>query len=280
MTEELKIGRILVALDASLHSRSAVEAASDLAARFHAEVLGLFVEDENLLRLAGLPCAEELAFGSRDSRSLDTHKLERALRLQREEVRRFLALTAQRKSVRWSFRVARGRVADELIRASAEVDMVVLGRAGCSPGPRGPLGSTARKVAATVTRTVVIAERGARLEHRAIVLFDGSQAALRALATAARIVEDGDAHLVVLIPSDEEENRRALQARVREWLETSGISARIYSTCLARGASALSQALLLLGGGTLLLPSGHPVVREAAFAEVIRLVKWPVILVR
>ena len=47
--------RILVALDASAHSHAALAAAVALAARLHAEIEGLFVEDINLLRLAELP---------------------------------------------------------------------------------------------------------------------------------------------------------------------------------------------------------------------------------
>ena len=53
MTEDrrhLAIRRILVALDTSPHSQAAMEAAIELAARFEAELAGMFVEDVNLLR--------------------------------------------------------------------------------------------------------------------------------------------------------------------------------------------------------------------------------------
>ena len=47
--------RILVAVDASPHSLAALDAALRLAADLEAEIIGLFVEDINLLRLAGMP---------------------------------------------------------------------------------------------------------------------------------------------------------------------------------------------------------------------------------
>ena len=50
------IRRILVALDSSPASLSAMEQAIELAAGFEAEVIGLFVEDINLVRLAELAC--------------------------------------------------------------------------------------------------------------------------------------------------------------------------------------------------------------------------------
>ncbi len=62
--EEPKKNRILVAIDTSPHGRAALEAAADLAAASSAELCGLFVEDLNLLRLAGLPFAHEIEFAS------------------------------------------------------------------------------------------------------------------------------------------------------------------------------------------------------------------------
>ena len=52
------IRRILIALDASTHSLAALDAAAEMAANMQAELIGLFVEDENLLHLsykAGIP---------------------------------------------------------------------------------------------------------------------------------------------------------------------------------------------------------------------------------
>ena len=52
--------RILVALDGSAHVLAALQAASEMAARMKSELVGLFVEDINLVRLAGLPFPREL----------------------------------------------------------------------------------------------------------------------------------------------------------------------------------------------------------------------------
>ena len=51
--DQLSIRRILVALDASPASLSAMQNAVELAARLGAELIGLFVEDINLLRAGG-----------------------------------------------------------------------------------------------------------------------------------------------------------------------------------------------------------------------------------
>ena len=75
MSEEkhdLIIRRILVGLDASPRSLSALEVACDLAARFRAELEGLFVEDIDLLRACELPFTREIRFFSGARHRLDT----------------------------------------------------------------------------------------------------------------------------------------------------------------------------------------------------------------
>ncbi|HHP7234546.1 MAG TPA: universal stress protein, partial [Desulfobacterales bacterium] len=76
------IERILVALDASPASVSALQTAVELAARLGARLVGLFVEDMNLLRVTQLPFAREISLFSPWFRRLESGELERQLRVQ------------------------------------------------------------------------------------------------------------------------------------------------------------------------------------------------------
>ena len=58
--ERFVVRHILVAVDATPSSSVVLEAAARLAREFDAELNGIFVEDLNLLHLAGLPFAREL----------------------------------------------------------------------------------------------------------------------------------------------------------------------------------------------------------------------------
>ena len=69
--------RILVALDASPHSLAALEAAAELAASLRAELIGLFVEDANLLRVAGFPFAREFGAYTAQAREIDAEHVAR-----------------------------------------------------------------------------------------------------------------------------------------------------------------------------------------------------------
>ena len=58
------IDRVVVPLDAAAESRHAIETAARLAARAGAPLHGVFVEDEDLLRLASLPFARQFTLGA------------------------------------------------------------------------------------------------------------------------------------------------------------------------------------------------------------------------
>ncbi|MGD8821809.1 MAG: universal stress protein, partial [Anaerolineales bacterium] len=66
-----RVERILVAVDASSHSRAALEAAAELAASLEVELVGIFVEDINLMRLAELPIAVEIETPTGQVRRID-----------------------------------------------------------------------------------------------------------------------------------------------------------------------------------------------------------------
>ena len=71
----LSIRRIMVALDASPRNVEMIEIAAKLAARMGSELIGLFVEDINLLRMADLPFASEIGLFSNGTRRLDSGRL-------------------------------------------------------------------------------------------------------------------------------------------------------------------------------------------------------------
>ena len=181
---ELVIRRIMVAVDTSMHSLAALEAASELADALKAELVGVFVEDINLLHLAGLPFAREVRYLSRRDQPLHSVDMERELRVQAAQVRQALASVAARRQLRWSFRVLRGRVAAELLTAAQEADLLALGRTSGTSTRRVQLGATARIVVAQAPHAVLLLQHGHAVCQPLQVVYDGSTGASRALATA------------------------------------------------------------------------------------------------
>ncbi len=134
------IRRIVVALDASRESQVVLEAATDLAAHLGADLVGLFIEDANLLSLAGSPFGREISRFSANLRPMQSEQLERQLRVQADQLRRALAAAALNRQVAGTLRVVRGQIIPELMRAAAESDLMILGRAESIVGAPTSLG--------------------------------------------------------------------------------------------------------------------------------------------
>jgi nucleotide-binding universal stress UspA family protein len=193
--------RILVALDASRTSLDALRAAAALAARLGAELTGLFVEDENLLRLAGLPVARQLSVHGGTGRPVAD--IEGELRALAARAREAVAAAAAPHRISWSFRVARGQVAVEVVSAAGEADLLVLGWAGHRvAGRRGP-GETARAAAARSPSSVRILSRDVQVGRPLLVAWDGSPGAARALDLAARREAAGRGTMTLLLAAPE-----------------------------------------------------------------------------
>ena len=123
--EQTSARRIVVTLDTA-GSAATIGTAIELARGFAADLLGLFVEDAQLLRLAALAMADEVGFPSKIRRSLDPDAMARALRAQAQRIRHDLGARLAGEPVRWTFEVVRGHAASALTKLAAERDIVVM----------------------------------------------------------------------------------------------------------------------------------------------------------
>lgn len=204
-TEADKVRRIVMAIDTASSIPPAIEAAAALALGLNAELAGLFIEDERLLRFAGLPFAREFGFASARARLLAPAAVEHALRAQAEQLRRLLAATAERLSLAWTLEVVRGEVPRSVLARAGAADLLVLGRSEYSwPGASRRL-DPARRFPALAARPVA-------------VVFDGSATALRALSIGSTLAGVTDSELTVLIPVTGVETFNELRQRAAQHL--------------------------------------------------------------
>lgn len=276
---ELIIRRILVALDASPHSMAALEAAVELAARFRAELLGLFVEDINLLRLAEWPFAREVGLYSATRRRLDVQEVELQLRAQTARIRRIFTTLTERTHVRCAFRVTRGAVASEVLTAASEADILILGKRGLSLTAPGRLGSTARSVLSEAPGLALILQQEARLKLPMLVVYDGSPSGRRVLATALALVEDEEGPLTVLLLADSLDRAQHLQAQVDKWLQERELEVR-YRSLIGSDVSKLAHIVQMEKSGTVILPAKGFLLRDEALQTLLDEIEVPVLLVR
>jgi len=261
MTEDngdLEIGRILLALDATVGAEAAVRAAAELAAAMRASLEALFVEDTNLLRLAGLPFAREVGFHSAAGRPLALEDLVRALRTQAARTEQMLRLAARQLQVECSFRVARGRVLAAALSQSARPDLLVLGRTARRPyrrpRPAGGLPSV-------------------------LAVFDGSSRGYRALGAAVVLAARTGRKALVLVPEPSRDRFATLRGRAEEWLRRRGHAAS-FEQVAGIDFESVTRRLRSLHGDAVVLPEPRDGISEAQLIALLDAVDGTVLLAR
>lgn len=249
------IRRILIALDASAPSLAALEAAATLAAHIDAELVGVFVEDVNLLHLAGLPFAAEVGMLSVRARPLALNEMERLLRAQRVRAEQALARVAKRLQLRASFRAARGQIVPALLEAAVDADLCALGAISTQVMRHAWLGSTAQAIMAQMARPLLITPQGVTVRSPIGIVCTDSPGSMQALALAvyvSRCFDDGA--LVVLLVADDTEKEERLRHMVAARLEQTGVVVR-YRWLVEADVNQLASALRAEHVSTLVLAS-------------------------
>jgi hypothetical protein len=243
---------------------AALEAATGMAATLDAELTGLFVEDINLLRLAGLPFAGELELVSGLWRRWALGDLERALRVHAAEAERLLAQAAERAKVQWSFQLARGQVLREALAATGEADLVVFGHS--SP-------------AYWLAPAVAVGKRVPTGVASLLLAFDATPAAFRALTTAGQLARQAAARLHLVIPAEDAVRFGRLRDEALAWLAERGLEAR-YLGLSRFDAAGLAEAARTRASTLLLLPADSPAADISGLALLLSQIRCPLILAR
>jgi len=272
---KLSIQKILVALDASSLSRPALETAAEMASRLGAELIGLFVEDITLLRVAELPLAMEVGPLSRLSRRLQIPELEKQFRAQAAIMRHSLANVAERLGLTWEFRIVRGKVALEILSAEEEADLVIVGKCRWPMGKR--LGSTTQTVVFKGRCLTLVLHESCTLGLPVVAVYDGSVQGEKALKAAGQLVWLKDGSLMVLVVASDAASAQKLANSVREHFNVRGQESKI--RIMIRPT--LPRLIFAVQGlGPVVVPTNMEFLCDGPLCEFISMIKNPVLLVR
>jgi hypothetical protein len=241
-------------MDLSPESRAAAEIAVEVAAALGSEIEGLFVEERELIELAGHPLAWEVdVFGAR-ARPVERERLERRLRAQAGRARAMLAKAAARRGISWRFRVARGAVLEEIRTASLGAETLTLGRIGWSQGAGRRLGRTTRTLLVEGEHGVLIPGRRPAAGGSVVACYDGSRAGDRVLDAAVRLAERAGVGLRVAVVASDEAELEALREKAQERLAVSELDP-VFQPLRMRRPSDLVASLGRSPCGLLVVPA-------------------------
>lgn len=260
----LAIRRIIVTLDSSASGLPALQVAVRLAAAIGAELEGVFIEDINLVRLAGLPFLREVRACSLVERTISAEGMQRDLRVLARQAEQTLAQAAAASGVSCSFRVWRGHTGIESLSASFEADILSVGAGMRRTVYRSmPLLSAFHQGGAFAVRTISI-------------LFSDSPRGIKALATACHLGKTLNAAIRVLLPAAGTDD---LECQAVEVLAAHGRQAR-FLRLGTDGPAALAAGIGTEADNVLIAEVDHPLLRQAGVARCLERLAGPVLFVR
>lgn len=246
------IERVVLVLDAAAESGAAISAAVRLAADAKTPLHGVFVEDEDLLRLAALPVARQLIHGGATA-SLTTEEIELQLRAAAFRVRRDLLIATQARAVAFSFEVVRGS-AESILSAASDRDVVVAGALARPVAGQFRVESRWLTALERVPGRVLLTRESQDRRGAVVLLRERSAGSARLLQAAARIAELRGAPLTVISPPPLAESA-GFADWVDEQIEPSAVhrqfeAAPAEPTAFHARIAELDCGLLAIGAGT------------------------------
>ena len=263
------IKRVIVALDHSRQDANTLRQAVELAERAHAELVALFVEDEQLLQLAQLPFSQEISGASGVVRNLDQNAITRQMTRQVDELQHLLVQSVGSRAVHSTVKVVRGQFAVEALAEAGETDVVFVSVR--SQGEQVPI-----SVGWPLPRRFT---PRAQRPKPVWVVYDGSPTADRALALASELSRLSGASLVVAIYTEDDQQARISRESVTRSLIGQTAPAQVFQYSAGQ-RGAFSDRLRDSGCGLLVIGQDDRFLRSAFGSIFVESFVCPVVLVR
>ncbi len=235
----------------------ALETAARLAARRHAGLVALLVEDVDLLTVAGLPFAREIGLVSGAARPLSSATLEARLSDRARYLRQRVERIAQRHGIEAALRIGRGRQAQTALAHARADDLLVLCRTHWAQRPGDPMENV---IAEAVCTVMLVGPNRSRTAAGPMVLLDTGEGALRAVERAAALAREEERPLTLaLAPGVPAEVRYQARSLLRE----RGVEARMVEL-LRLDRAGLMQAVRRERPWLLFVSRESPLLRGSA----------------
>lgn len=120
--------KVVVTVDLDNYLSSTIELAAALALANQTGLHGLFVEDQDLLHMAGFSFTREVSLVSAQSRVLDHQQLLCSFNARSRHFRQSLAHHAEQSSLPWSYSTVRGQKIKMALEKSIDAEYLIIGQ--------------------------------------------------------------------------------------------------------------------------------------------------------
>jgi hypothetical protein len=210
---------IMIALDPSAPGYASLELLRHLLDRRDRRLLGLAIEDTELLAHAGSHLAIEVIL-SGAARPLQLATLDRQLRAQSAAIRQVFEREAARLGLSYAFKVLRGTVTSELAAAAASAEMLVVELPRAATGAESIWSNRLEQIGMAEFPTVLYVREGWSTGNTVLAVIDLPDDIEATVRAAEALTHSGNLSLTVLIGerawAEEAAVRTALDLAMRE----------------------------------------------------------------
>jgi hypothetical protein len=169
MTKISAFTRIVVGLHYGLWEEVTVDLAAELAELLHLDLFGLFLADESVLSLAGLPFAREFRLSGGGWQPIDVERISIELELETRRAKRRFSEAVRTRRMAASFQILKASTADALRAVCRAGDIVMIAEpANFAVWASHPLCSLVEAARQSASAVLLVPRRVAR-QHGAVV---------------------------------------------------------------------------------------------------------------
>jgi hypothetical protein len=257
--------RIVVVFGGGSSDTGVAQVLASLVSESSADIMGVFLEDHTLFRVAALPFTTELCRITTMRRSLTTGELKCQMKVQALHAEQAVRRVAERAGSPWSFRKHRGRLSTALAEAR-DVDLLLIGTARGALASAGELRATARTARAGEVESLELIA----------VLVDRADNAPRALDAGIELAERTGRGLIVFLSDEAKEAHLALSRR----LHLLGPNRAAIRTVPASGTGTLLAAVRRAAPAVLIVGASETGFEEPRIGVLQRELRCPILVVR
>ncbi len=192
------------------------------------QLLGLFIEDRNLLEHATAALAREIVYSGR-ARALEPAALGRQLQARASEARRRFEARAATLRLRHAFQVVRDDLVAELVREATAAEALVVGLGARAAPTRAWRLTALRRLVRAPLRAVLFACEGWETGTDIVATLDRPTETF-ALERAIELAKRSRSRLRVLLGAAAARDRNASELRVRAFAAAAGVEIRTLVT--------------------------------------------------
>ncbi len=281
MSEQQKpicVDNILVSLDASKHSFSALKAAVELAHHYDAKLYGVFVQDTALLSLAETQFLFEIGEYTAISRKITVDGLTHGMIAQSRWITRAFHKLVEKTGVEGEFIVLHGDVNEVLDEESEKCDLLVIGKSGTHPLTRSRLGSTAKALIQRGRKSILIVEKGAKLGYPMFVFFEDSPLGWISLETAGDLLAS-DEELTILVEETGAEEFSNSMREIRGWAKEKNVNISFQSFRIGTFGRFV-QKIMEQNTGLFIVPFMLKPLYKSLIENYVKEISMPILLVQ